>query len=67
MEEGGLPSSVQLVYELGEGREIDLGSWDASDLAEVVSKVAMKSEKEFRGLLAELEAVVQADESHEHA
>ena len=66
-EDGWRPASVQLVYELGEGREIDLGSWDASDLAEVVFKVAMKSEKEFRRLLAELEAVVEADESHEHA
>src|ERR1700739_1222656 len=50
-EDGWRPASVQLVY----------------DLAEVVFKGAMKSEKEFRRLLAELEAVVQADESHEHA
>jgi hypothetical protein len=67
-EGGGRPLLVGLVYELGGGREIDLGTWDLSNSdRKLLFEILEKSEKEFRRLLAELEAVGQADDSHEHA
>ena len=53
---------VRLKYDLGGGRQIDLGSYNLSvrDLR-VALTIGEKSEREFRRLLAELEAAVQAD------
>ena len=51
---------MRLEYDLGHGRQIDLGCYNLSvrDL-KVAAAIAEKSEGEFRRLLAELEAAVQ--------
>jgi hypothetical protein len=55
---------VRLKYDLGGGRQIDLGSYNLSerDLS-VALTIGEKSESEFRRLLAELDAVVQAHQN----
>ena len=57
---------VHLEYDLGGGRQIDLGSYNliARDLR-VALTIGVKSEGEFRRLLAELEAAVQADQNQD--
>jgi hypothetical protein len=55
---------VRLEYDLGGGRQIDLGSYNLSarDL-NVALTIGEKSESEFRRLLAELDAAVQANQN----
>ena len=57
---------VHLEYDLGGGRQIELGSYNLSgrDLR-VALTIGVKSEGEFRRLLAELEAAVQADQNQD--
>jgi hypothetical protein len=57
---------VGLKYDLGGGRQIDLGSYNLStrDLNVAVA-IGEKSESEFRRLLAELDAAVPADQNQD--
>jgi hypothetical protein len=68
-DEGWKTMPVQLVYDAGGGRQIELNCYNLVRhqvwaLARAIG-IGLQSESEFRRLLAELEAVVQADENQD--